>query len=120
MNNVKMNLVMLLDKCDFINSGSVYCIFLNGQDHNFKYKALSLMQESMYSVPSQCLDNEWVRKSLEELHPEESKAFKLTTTDGTKVAMFPLHFAVGRLHFKRQLSRWQHHMVQEWKSAATP
>lgn len=72
MNNVKVNLVMLLDKCDFINSGSIYCIVLNGQDYNFKYKALSLMQESMHSVPSQCLDNEWVRKPLEVLHPLRS------------------------------------------------
>lgn len=72
MNNVKMNLVMLLDKCDFINSGSIYCIFLNEEDHNFKYKALFLMQERMYSVLSQCLDNEWVRKPSEELHPLRS------------------------------------------------
>lgn len=51
MNNVKMNLVMLLNECDFIKSGRIYCIFLNGQDHNFKYKTLFLMQESIRLVP---------------------------------------------------------------------
>lgn len=58
MNNVKMNLVMFLNEWDFIKSGSIYCIVLHGQDPNFKYKTLFLMQESIYSVPSQCSDNE--------------------------------------------------------------
>ena len=56
---------MLLNECDFIKSGSIYCIFLNGQDHNFKYETLFLMQESIYSVPRPCSDNEWVREPLE-------------------------------------------------------
>lgn len=65
MNNVEMNLVMLLNECDFIKSGSIYCIFLNGKDHNFKYETLFLMQESIYSVPRPCSENEWVREPLE-------------------------------------------------------
>lgn len=72
MNNVKKNLVMLLNKCDFINSGSISCIFLSEQDHNFKYKTLFLMQETTYSVHSQCLGNERARKPLEQLHPLRS------------------------------------------------
>lgn len=55
MNYVKMNLVMFLDKCDFINSGSIYCIFLNGQDQNFKYKALFLNARKHVSSPQSVL-----------------------------------------------------------------
>ena len=95
LNTVEMNRVMLLNECDFINGGSIYCTFLNGQDHNFKHKTLFLYKSAFIQslVKAWKMNGSGNRSNSASL--EESGAFKWTTTDATKVVIFPLYFAVG-------------------------